>query len=65
MCRHQARLARLSRFPDPDLERTSWDVRAVEFDIDGVDAVLSGDEADGVLVWRKGQKDLVTSSPAL
>lgn len=34
---------------------------AVEFDVDGVDTVLPGDEPDSVLVCRTGQRDLVDS----
>lgn len=48
--RDQAGLSGLSRFSHSDLEGTSWDVTAVELDVDGVDAVLPRDEPDGVLV---------------
>lgn len=51
--RHQTGLSSLSRFSHSDLEGTSWDVAAVELDVDGVDAVLPGDEPDGVLVWTE------------
>lgn len=34
---------------------------AVELDIDGVDAVLPGDEPDGVLVWTGGGRKRVSS----
>lgn len=37
-------------------------MRAIELDVDGVDTVLPGDESDSVLVWRTGQRDLVTRS---
>lgn len=34
---------------------------AVELDVDGVDAVLPGDEPDGVLVWAAGRRETVSS----
>lgn len=45
-------IATLSRFSHANLERTARDVRPVELHVDGVDAVLSRDETDGVLVWK-------------
>lgn len=35
---------------------------AVEFDVDGVDAVLPGDEPDSVLVWRTEQWEILVKS---
>lgn len=35
---------------------------AVEFDVDGVDAVLPGDEPDSVLVWRMEQRAILVKS---
>lgn len=52
--RDQTRVSGLSWLPDPNLEGTSWNVRAIEFDINGVKAVLPGDEPDGVFIWRTG-----------
>lgn len=40
----------MALLPNTDLEGTARDVGTVELDIDGVDAILVGDEADGVLV---------------
>lgn len=51
--RDQTGLSGLSRFSHSDLEGTSWDVAAIELDVDGVDAVLPGDEPDSVLVWAE------------
>lgn len=65
VCRDQTGLAGLSRFPDAHLERASRDVSAVEFDVDGVDAVLPGDEPDGVLVCGKGTEGYGCKTPTL
>lgn len=35
---------------------------AVEFDVDGVDAVLPGDEPDSILVWRTEQREILVKS---
>lgn len=51
----------LSRFSYSDLEGTSWDVAAVELDVDGVDAVFPRDEPDGVLVWTARRRETVSS----
>lgn len=48
--RHQPRVSSLARFSNPDLEGTSRDVTPIELHIDKIEAVLSGDEADGVLI---------------
>lgn len=48
----ESRIAALSRLSHADLERTARDVRPVELHVDDVDAVLSRDETDGVLVWK-------------
>lgn len=47
---HQAGISDLSRFSHSDFERAAGDVAAVETNIDGVNAVLSWDEPDGVLI---------------
>lgn len=52
----------MSGFSNSDLEGTSWDVTAVEFDVYGVDAVLPGDEPDSVLVWRTEQREILVKS---
>lgn len=54
--RDQTRVSSLSWFPDPNLERTSWNVRAIEFDINGMETVLPGDEPDGVFIWRTNRR---------
>lgn len=56
--RDQTRVSSLSWFPDPNLKRTSWNVRAIEFDINGMETVLSGDEPDGVFIWRTRRRIL-------
>lgn len=48
--RDQTRLSSLSWLPDPNLEGASWNVGAIEFDVDGVETVLPGNEPDGVLI---------------
>ena len=48
--RHQAWVPSLALLPNSDLEGTARDVSTVELDVDGVDAILVGDETDGVLV---------------
>ena len=40
----------MALLPNTDLEGAARDVGAVELDVDRVDAVLVGDEADGVLI---------------
>lgn len=45
-------IATLSRFSHANLERTARDVRPIELHVDDVDAVLSRDETDSVLVWK-------------
>lgn len=47
---HQPRISALSGLTHPHLEWAAGDVAAVELHIDGVDAILTGDEANGVLV---------------
>lgn len=54
--RDQTRVSGLSRLPDPNLEGTSWNVSAIEFDINSVETVLPGDEADGVFIWRSSRR---------
>lgn len=49
--RHHPRVSRLTCFSNPDLKRTSRDVASIELDIYQVEAILSGDEADCVLIW--------------
>lgn len=48
--RHHPRVSSLARFSNPDLEGTSGDVTTVELHINQVEAILSGDEADRVLI---------------
>lgn len=62
--RDQTRVSSLSWLPDPNLEGTSRNVGAIECDINGVEPVLPGDEADGVFIWRSNQKDTVTTGSA-
>ena len=40
----------LALLPNSDLEGTARDMGTIELDVDGVDAILMGDETDGVLV---------------
>lgn len=47
---HQGRVPRLSRLPDTHFEGTSNHVAPIELDVDRVDAVLVGDEANRVLI---------------
>lgn len=47
---HQGRVPRLSWLPDAHFEGTSNHVAPVELDVDRVDAVLVGDEANRVLI---------------
>lgn len=46
----QSGISSLTRLAHSDLKRAAWDVRAVKFDVDGVDAVLTWDESDGVFI---------------
>lgn len=61
--RDQSGVSELPWLPHPDLERTPWDVSAVELDVNVVDAVLPGDEADHVLVWGTEQRDRLQARP--
>lgn len=38
-------------------------MRAIEFDVNGMDTVLSGDEPYSVLIWRREQGSAVTRGP--
>lgn len=49
-CRHHSRIASLSWFSDTDLERAARNVAPIEPDVNGVNAVLPGDETDRMLV---------------
>lgn len=59
----KTRISSLSRFSHSDLERTSWDVGAVELHVNRVDAVLPRDEADGVHVCLRTQTQFVNRRP--
>lgn len=48
--RHHARIPDLSGVSHPHVEGAAGNVAAVELDVDGVDAVLAGNEAHGGLV---------------
>lgn len=48
--RHQGRIPRLSRLPNAHFEGASNHVAPVEFDINCVDAILMGDEANSILI---------------
>lgn len=60
---HQRRVPRLSRLPDAHFEGTSNHVAPIELDVDRVDAVLVGDEANRVLIWESEQKHRVRAGP--
>lgn len=49
--RDESRIPALSRFSHTHLERTARDVCPVELHVDDVDAVLSRDETNRILVW--------------
>lgn len=48
--RHHPRVSSLASLSDSDLKRTTWDVTSVELHIDEIEAVLSGDEPDCILI---------------
>lgn len=47
---HQGGVPRLSWLPDAHFERASNHVAPVELDVDHVDAILVGDEANGIFI---------------
>lgn len=60
---HQGRVPRLSGFPDSYFEGTSNHVAPVELDVDRVDTILVGDEANSILIWESEQRHRVKVGP--
>lgn len=53
----------MSRLPDAHFEGTSNHVAPVELDVDRVDTILVGDEANSILVWENEQRQRVKWGP--
>lgn len=54
--RHHPRVSSLARLSDPDLKWTTRDVTSIELHIDEIEAVLSGDEPDCVLIYTNREE---------
>ena len=57
--RHQGGVPRLSRLPDAHFEGTSNHVAPVELDVNRVDTILVGDEANSILICENEQRHRV------
>lgn len=53
----------MSRLPDAHFEGTSNHVAPVELDVDRVDTILVGDEANSILIWENEQNHRVKWGP--